>query len=534
MADRVVLLNAGPHRAERPAGRPLRDAGQHVRRALHRHAADEPAAAGRRRGRERHRGRRRTAPRCRRTAPAARWACGRSTSSSRSSAACVQGWPAWSILAPIRSSSAGSGRIGRGARRRARWRRRRATRSGCTGRKARPTISMRTDGGPARTAVAKPRRPSRKSRPLQSPGRSPCCHECCAPWPPRSSRRSCPRPRWRAGHRRGAVLLSDRRRRSDHQDRRRLRRGLREGEPRRQAEADLHRQLPGHDRQGAHVGQERRAAGDVDPAVDRHVHADRRGRDRAVRRPRQDARGQGVAGELLSRASWRTAAPGARPGASPSSARPSCCTGTRRCSRRPGSTRTGRPATWKEMLDYAQKLTKRDASGKVTQWGIQIPSSGLPVLAVPGARDPERRQPDERRRDRDLLRPARGDRGAAVLGRPRAQAQGASGGHRRVGHDAEGLLRAQDGDDVDDDGQPHERPQQRQVRLRRRDAAGRQAARQPDGRRQLLRLQEVDAGAARSRLQVRQVGHARRRAPRSGASTRATSPCCPPPTRRRR
>jgi sn-glycerol 3-phosphate transport system substrate-binding protein len=36
------------------------------------------------------------------------------------------------------------------------------------------------------------------------------------------------------------------------------------------------------------------------------------------------------------------------------------------------------PANWKEMQEYAQKLTRRDASGKVTQWGIQIPSSGFP------------------------------------------------------------------------------------------------------------------------------------------------------------
>jgi sn-glycerol 3-phosphate transport system substrate-binding protein len=36
------------------------------------------------------------------------------------------------------------------------------------------------------------------------------------------------------------------------------------------------------------------------------------------------------------------------------------------------------PANWKEMQEYAQKLTKRDASGKVTQWGLQIPSSGFP------------------------------------------------------------------------------------------------------------------------------------------------------------
>jgi sn-glycerol 3-phosphate transport system substrate-binding protein len=36
------------------------------------------------------------------------------------------------------------------------------------------------------------------------------------------------------------------------------------------------------------------------------------------------------------------------------------------------------PGTWAEMVDYAQKLTKRDASGKVARWGIQIPSSGFP------------------------------------------------------------------------------------------------------------------------------------------------------------
>jgi sn-glycerol 3-phosphate transport system substrate-binding protein len=36
------------------------------------------------------------------------------------------------------------------------------------------------------------------------------------------------------------------------------------------------------------------------------------------------------------------------------------------------------PQTWKEQVEYAQKLTKRDASGNVTQWGLQIPSSGFP------------------------------------------------------------------------------------------------------------------------------------------------------------
>jgi len=36
------------------------------------------------------------------------------------------------------------------------------------------------------------------------------------------------------------------------------------------------------------------------------------------------------------------------------------------------------PATWAEQIEYAKKLTKRDASGNVTQWGMQVPSSGFP------------------------------------------------------------------------------------------------------------------------------------------------------------
>ncbi|PTN38463.1 ABC transporter substrate-binding protein [Desulfonatronum sp. SC1] len=36
------------------------------------------------------------------------------------------------------------------------------------------------------------------------------------------------------------------------------------------------------------------------------------------------------------------------------------------------------PATWDEMVEAAKKLTKRDASGNVTQWGVHVPSSGYP------------------------------------------------------------------------------------------------------------------------------------------------------------
>lgn len=36
------------------------------------------------------------------------------------------------------------------------------------------------------------------------------------------------------------------------------------------------------------------------------------------------------------------------------------------------------PTTWAEMADMAKKLTVKDASGKTTQYGVQIPSSGFP------------------------------------------------------------------------------------------------------------------------------------------------------------
>jgi sn-glycerol 3-phosphate transport system substrate-binding protein len=42
------------------------------------------------------------------------------------------------------------------------------------------------------------------------------------------------------------------------------------------------------------------------------------------------------------------------------------------------------PASWAEMLDYAKKLTKKDAGGKVTQWGVQVPSSGFPYWLFQG------------------------------------------------------------------------------------------------------------------------------------------------------
>jgi sn-glycerol 3-phosphate transport system substrate-binding protein len=42
------------------------------------------------------------------------------------------------------------------------------------------------------------------------------------------------------------------------------------------------------------------------------------------------------------------------------------------------------PATWEEQVAFAAQLTKRDAAGAVTQYGIQIPSSGFPYWLFQG------------------------------------------------------------------------------------------------------------------------------------------------------
>ena len=104
----------------------------------------------------------------------------------------------------------------------------------------------------------------------------------------------------RAGAGRRVVLLPGGRRRADREDRSTASPSrLHEGQPDDQGHADLRRHLPGDDRQGADRAQVGHAAGDLGAAVDRHVHADRRGRDRAVRRLRQDGRGQGLDERLL-------------------------------------------------------------------------------------------------------------------------------------------------------------------------------------------------------------------------------------------
>ena len=42
------------------------------------------------------------------------------------------------------------------------------------------------------------------------------------------------------------------------------------------------------------------------------------------------------------------------------------------------------PATWDDMVEFGKKLTKRDNSGNVTQWGVRIPTSGFPYWLFQG------------------------------------------------------------------------------------------------------------------------------------------------------
>ena len=52
------------------------------------------------------------------------------------------------------------------------------------------------------------------------------------------------------------------------------------------------------------------------------------------------------------------------------------CSGTRPCSRKPGSTPKGRRATLDELVDYARKLTKRSPNGDLLQAGLTIDMGG--------------------------------------------------------------------------------------------------------------------------------------------------------------
>lgn len=42
------------------------------------------------------------------------------------------------------------------------------------------------------------------------------------------------------------------------------------------------------------------------------------------------------------------------------------------------------PQNWAELVEFSRKLTRRDAAGNVTTWGVQVPSSGFPYWLFQG------------------------------------------------------------------------------------------------------------------------------------------------------
>ena len=180
----------------------------------------------------------------------------------------------------------------------------------------------------------------------------------------------------------------------------------------------------------------------VGAALDRHVHADRRGRDRALRRRGHERRGQGLAQELLPRLHAQ------QPDRRQDLGHPVPALDHRALLEQ-GALQGGRPRPEQAArhLGRACSSTRRSSPSATPaatsrQWGVQVPSSGFPYWLFQGFTTPERRAADERGRHRDLLRQAGGGRGAPVLGGSRARKHKVMPtGHHRVGHHAEGLLR---------------------------------------------------------------------------------------------
>ena len=112
------------------------------------------------------------------------------------------------------------------------------------------------------------------------------------------------------------------------------------------------------------------------------------------------------------------------------------------------------PESWDEMVAFGKKLTKRDAAGHVTQWGIEIPSSGFPYWLFQALTTQNGAILANDSGTKVAFNDAQGRGSRAVLRRPRPEIRSHAEGHHRLGHDAQGLLRGQDRDHVDDHRQP--------------------------------------------------------------------------------
>ena len=163
------------------------------------------------------------------------------------------------------------------------------------------------------------------------------------------------------------------------------------------------------------------------------------------------------------------------------------------------------PKTWDELVADGKKLTKKDASGNVTQWGIEIPSSGFPywlfqALAIQNGADLANADGTKVNFNGPKVVEA-----AQFFTDLSQKYEIMPNGIIELGHDAEGLLRGQDRDHVDLDRQPDQCAQERAVRVRRLAVAFQGPGRLADRRWQRLHLQDRRQGQAGSRPQVRPV-----------------------------
>jgi hypothetical protein len=175
------------------------------------------------------------------------------------------------------------------------------------------------------------------------------------------------------------------------------------------------------------------------------------------------------------------------------------------------------PATWAEQAAFAEKLTKRDASGNVTQWGIQIPSSGFPywlfqALATQNGAMLANQEGNQTFFDKpEVVR--RSSTGSTSPRTGSTRPASSSGAPRRR------IFRAQGRHDVDHHRQPHQCALERQIPVRRRHAAGRASSSAARPAAAISISPRRRPRRSSRRPSASSSGSPRRSAPRSGAST---------------
>ena len=148
------------------------------------------------------------------------------------------------------------------------------------------------------------------------------------------------------------------------------------------------------------------------------------------------------------------------------------------------------------MVEFAKKLTKTDASGNVTQWGVKIPSSGFPYWLFQGLTTPN---------DAMLMNEAGTetyfDKPAVIEALQywvdlSAKHKVMPGGVIEWGTTPKDFFEKKAAMIWTTTGNLTNIRTNAELPVRRRDAAGEEAPGQPDRRRQLLRLRQDDAGRA--------------------------------------